>query len=326
MDRRIFISTLTGALLGSRLTAAAQTGTQVRRIGVLADGAQPNPPDIQIAYRPLRELGWIEGKNLLVERRYTNGKSELLTPLAQELVRLKVEIIVTHGTLATLVAKNATTTIPIVMRSAGDPVRTGLVASMARPGGNITGYSIVGPELDQKRLEMLLEVVPTVRHVAWLEKSDNPYYRAVRKELEKGCRSLGIEPIFIPVDTASELGSAVAEVVRQRGQGLIVPGDGLFYDNRTEIMRNALTHKLPTMVEYKSVLRAGALVCYSDTQAELNKRFAAFIDKILRGAKPADLPIEQPTKFELAFNLKTAKDLGITIPQTLLVLADDVIR
>ena len=306
MDRRIFISAVSCGLLTAQFAARAQTATTVRRIGVLAEGAQPSPAEIQVSFRSLRELGWVEGKNLLVERRYTDGRAELLRPLAEELVRLRVEI--------------------IVIRSAGDPVRTGLVASMARPGGNITGYSIVGPELDLKRLAVLHELLPTVQRVGWLENSTNPYYRAVRKELEKECQSLGVEPIFVQVATVDELEGAVAEVARQRGQALIVPSDGLFYDNRIQIMRDALRHVLPTVVERKSMLGAGALVCYADTVAELNNRFAAFIDRILRGAKPADLPIEQPTKFELIFNLRTAKALGITVPQTLLLRADEVIR
>ena len=274
----------------------------------------------------MRELGWIEGKNLIIERRYSNGRAGLLQPLAEELVRLNAEIIVTFGTDATLAAKNRTTTIPIIIKSAGDPVRSGLVASLARPGGNITGYSIISPELNVKRLALLRELLPFVRSVGWLENSTNPYYRAARKDLEQACSSLGILPIFVQVAAARELQDAVADVARQRAQALFVPTDTMFYENRTEIMRAALKHALPTMAQRVTVQEDGALMAYDPTEAEENERNAAFIDRILRGAKPADLPIEQPTKFELVINLKTAMALGITVPQTLLLRAAELIQ
>jgi putative ABC transport system substrate-binding protein len=274
----------------------------------------------------LRALGWVEGQNLLVERRYANGRDELLGPLAEELVRLKVEIIVTGGTAATLAAKNATTTIPIIIYSAGDPVRSGLVASLSRPGGNITGYSIVSPEIEGKRLAVLRELLPGLQRVGVLQDSTNPYYRDVRKEFEQTCRSLGLQPIMIEVAAAGELENAIAEMARQRAQALFVQGDGLFYDNRVPLISAALRYALPTLAAAREIVEAGALVSYAPTNAEVDQRHAAFIDRILRGAKPADLPIEQPTKFELVINLKTAKALGITVPQTLLLRADEVIQ
>jgi putative ABC transport system substrate-binding protein len=326
MDRRTFIAAVAVGILAAPLAARAQTATNVRRIGFLSSGARPTPAELHGESAPLREFGWVEGKNMLMERRYTNGRAELLQPLAEELVRLKVELIVTFGTNATLAAKNATTTIPIVIKSAGDPARSGLVASLARPGGNVTGYSIISPELNIKRLALLRELLPVVQSIGWLENSTNPYYRAARKDLEQACRSLGIQPIFVQVAAASELQDAVAEVARQRAQALFVPIDTLFYENRTEIMRAALKHALPTMAQRITVLEDGALIAYDPTEAEENYRNAAFIDRILRGAKPADLPIEQPTKFQLVINLKTAKALGITVPQTLLLRADEVIQ
>ena len=274
----------------------------------------------------MRELGWVEGQNLIVERRYANGRVELLQPFAEELVRLKVEIIVTGGTAATLAAKNATTTIPIVFTAAGDPVHTGLVASLSRPGGNITGYSIISPEIDAKRLDLLRELLPGLQRVGVLQNSTNPYYRAVRKEFEQACRSLGLQPIIIEVATAGELESAIAELAGRRAQALFVQGDGLFDDNRVPLMSAALRYALPTLAVGKKMLEAGALVSYAATDAEQIQRYAAFVDRILRGAKPADLPIEQPTKFELVINLKTAKALGLTIPQSLLLRADEVIQ
>jgi putative ABC transport system substrate-binding protein len=324
MDRRTFIGAVAAGMIAAPLAASAQTATTVRRIGVLTPDARPTPTELLQEYAPLRALGWVEGQNLLVERRDAYGRAELLRPFAEELVRLKVEIIVTWGTAATLAAKNATTTIPIVF-VAGDPVRAGLVASLARPGGNITGFSIVGPEIDAKRLSLLRELVPSLQRVGVLENSTNPYYRAVRKEFEQTCRSLGLQPIIIEVATAGELENALAEMARRRAQALYLQRDGLFYDNRVPIMSAALRYALPTLAADKVMLEAGALVSYAHTDAEQYQRNAAFVDRILRGAKPADLPIEQPTKFELIINLKTAKALGITVPQSLLMRADEVI-
>ncbi len=326
MDRRTFVGAVAARVITAPLGAYAQTATTVRRIGVLSGGAPPTPAVRQAIDARLRELGWVEGGNLLIERRYANGRAELLQPFAEELVRLKVEIIVAVGTAATLAAKNATTAIPIIMFSAGDPIRAGLVASLARPGGNITGFSVVGPEIDAKRLALLRELLPGLQRVGVLENSTNPYFRAVRKEFEQACRSIGIEPIIIEVAAAGELENAIAEMARRRAQALFVHGDGLFGDNRVALMSAALRYALPTIAVGTAMLEAGALVSYVHTLAEAEQRHAAFVDRILRGAKPADLPIEQPTKFELGINLRTAKTLGITVPQTLLLRADEVIQ
>ena len=289
-------------------------------------GVQPSPSELIEHIAPLRELGWIEGQNLLIERRYANNKVELLLPLAEELVRLKVELIVTEGTAATLAAKSATNTIPIVIRTSGDPVRTGLVASLARPGGNITGYSNLGPEVDAKGIAVLRELVPALQRLGVLENSTNPYYRVLRKDFEEACRRAGIQPIIAEVAAPAEFESAVAEIARQRAQGLLVPLDRLFSDNGAEIARFALRHALPTLVHGKEFLEAGGLISYTFSVVELRRRGAAFIDKILRGARPRDLPIEQPTQFVLGINLRTAKELGISVPQSLLLRADEVIQ
>jgi putative tryptophan/tyrosine transport system substrate-binding protein len=326
MDRRAFISAVSAGIIAAPLAASAQTPTTVRRIGFLSFDAPPTPAEIEEQSVPLRALGWVEGQNLLVERRYANSRAELLRPFAEELVRLKVEIIVTRGTAATLAAKNATSTLPIIMYAAADPVRAGLVASLARPGGNITGFSIVGPELDAKRLGLLRELLPSVQRVGVLQNSTNPYYRSVREEFEQACRSLDIQPIIIGVAAAGELENAVAELARRRAQALLVRNDSLFYDNRVPLMRAALRYALPTIAWRKELLDAGALVSYAVSNAEQDQRYAAFVDRILRGAKPADLPIEQPTKFELVINLKTAKALGLTVPQALLLRADELIQ
>jgi putative ABC transport system substrate-binding protein len=326
MDRRTFIGTVAAGMIAAPLAASAQTATTVRRIGVLSSGARSTPAELREIYAPLRELGWIEGQNLLLEQRYTDGRAELLRPFAEELVRLKVEVIVTRGTDAAVAAKNSTTTIPIIMYSVGDPVRAGLVGSLARPGGNITGFSIVSPELDAKRLALLRELLPGLQRVGVLENSTNPYFRAAREDFERAGRLLDVQPIIIEVAKADELENAIAEMGRRQAQALFVPADSIFNANRVLIMRAALRHALPTIVVGREVLEAGALVSYAHTDAEQNQRYAAFVDRILRGAKPADLPIEQPTKFELGINLKTAKALGITIPQTFLLRADEVIQ
>ena len=327
MDRRTFIGAMAAGMIAAPLAASAQTATSVRRIGYLSAGVRPPQTWLDAQNAVLRSVGgWVEGQNLLVERRYANGRAELLRPFAEELVRLKVEIIVTVGTDAVLAAKNATNTIPIIIYSAGDPVRSGLVASLARPGGNITGFSVVSPEMDAKRLALLRELLPGLQRVGVLEDSNNPYFRVARKEFEQACRSIGIQPIFIEVAAAGELENAIAEMARRRAQALFVGSTSLFFANRVPLMSAALRYALPTIAVGTEMLKAGALISYSSTTAEQDQRYAAFVDRILRGAKPGDLPIEQPTKFELIINLKAAKALGITVPQTLVLRADEVIQ
>jgi putative ABC transport system substrate-binding protein len=326
MDRRSFIGAMSCGLVIAPLAARAQTANTVRRIGWLAPGVPWPTTELEAAYAPLHELGWTVGQNLFVEWRYANNRAELLRPLAEELVELKPALIVTEGTDATLAAKNATKAIPIVFRSAGDPVRTGLVASLARPGGNITGFALLGPESDAKRLSLLRELLPGLQRVGVLVNSNNLYYRNLQNDFEKACRSIGIQPTFVEVTVASELAPAVANLAARGSQALIVQNDRLFYDNRVEIARAALKQALPAQVEGKFFLEAGGLISYTFSVTEARQRGAAFIDKILRGAKPADLPIEQATQFEVGINLKTAKALGITVPQSLLLRADEVIR
>jgi putative ABC transport system substrate-binding protein len=236
-----------------------------------------------------------------------------------------VELIVTAGTAATLAAMSATNTIPIVFGSAGDPVGAGLVASLGRPGGNVTGFSIVSTEMTAKRLAVLRELLPAVQRVGILETS-NPYFRATRKEREQACRSLSIQPIFVEVATSGDVANAVAEVARRGGQGLLVEPEALFQDNLIELMRAVLRHALPMATSRAFIREIGALVSYDNLESEEDDRGAAFVDRILRGAKPADLPVEQPTKFELKINLKTAKTLGIAVPPSLLSRAHEVIE
>jgi putative ABC transport system substrate-binding protein len=329
MDRRTFISAVAAAILAASRGASAQTATTVRRIGILSAGAPMTLAELQAEEVALRAFGWVEGKNLLFERRYANSSAELLQRFAEELVRLKVDIIVTWGTPATLAARKATTTLPIVMATAGDPVRAGLVASLSRPGGNITGFSIVGPEINAQTSRPAARVVAglaTRRRAGEFDQSllsrraqgfraGVPVHR-YRADLRRSCRG------------QRELENAIDEMARRRARRHFVLRDNLFNDNRILLMSAASRHGLPTIVSdiQRGMLEAGALISYAHTHEEEYQRNAAFIDRILRGAKPADLPIEQPTKFELIINLKAAKALGITIPQSLLLRADQVIQ
>jgi putative ABC transport system substrate-binding protein len=324
ISRRSFCGTLAGVLVAPSIAIAQ--APKVRRIGVLESGARPQdtPEWLRSESEALEKFGWVEGQNLHVERRYANGRSESLQPLAEELVRAKVEIIVTAGTPATLAAKRATNTIPIVIRVAGDPVLVGLVDSFARPGGNVTGYSDAAPEVTAKYLTLLKELLPQVQRIGVLREAGNPYNRATRDQLEHICQSLGLVPIIVEIGAADDPDGVIAQLVRQRAQALVLP-DGLDWNNDKAI-GVATKHGLPTISDESEVARHGALIAYSTTWAEQSRRRAEYIDRILRGAKPADLPIQQPTKFELVINLKTARALGLTIPKNLLLRADEVIQ
>jgi putative ABC transport system substrate-binding protein len=268
----------------------------------------------------------VEGQNLLVERRYVSGELELLRPSAEDLVRLRVEIIATRGTPAALAAKNATKTIPIVLWSAADPVGTGLVASLARPGGNVTGFSFASSETDAKPVELLRELIPGLQRVGVLEPANHPYYRARRRDFEQVCRSLGVQPIFFEVATQVEVENAIMEMARRGAQALMVPGAPLFHENTVPLMTAASKYALPTVTEDGGLIDAGAVALLTHSVAEQNERFAWFVDRILRGAKPAELPIQQPTRFVLVVNLKAAKALGLKVPRSILLRADEVLE
>lgn len=308
--------------MASRL-AFAQAPKAVRRIGALYPGKPGTPEEIGKEAEPLRELGWVEGQNIDVERRFDNGQPGRLQALAEELVRANVEIIVTAGSEATLAAKRATITVPIVMRSSGDPVLLGLVASLARPGGNVTGFSIAGPELFSKELSLLKELLPRLERIGVLWEAGNTYGRATRSQVENLCQSVNLEPTFAEIGAVGEIDAAVVQLVRQRVQAVVLYSSAFVIDHGAEIVGAATKRGLPTMaLEPES----GALIIYNITDAETNRVRANYIDRILRGAKPADLPVRQPTRFELSINLKTARELGITVPQSLLMQADRVIR
>jgi len=327
MSRRAFGRILAGLLVAAPRVTIAQVRTVVRRIGLLGPSVPETPEEMRKGRETLREFGWVEGENLHVERRYANNQPEALQRLAEELVRAKVEVILTLGTPATLAAKRATTTIPIVFQSAGDAVLVGLVSNLARPGGNVTGFSLASPEVDAKRLTVLKELLPGLLRIGVLEPSWNPYFRAARGQFEHTCRLLGLNPVFVEIATPGEIDGAIAQLARLRPQALLLRADTFLFDLRFQITAAAIKHALPTMGEDPRIAReAGALASYSATLAEEDRRAASFIDRILRGAKPADLPVEQPTRFELVINLKTARALGLTVPQPLLMRADEVIQ
>jgi ABC-type uncharacterized transport system substrate-binding protein len=325
MRRRGALALLASSfLLGGTHRVRAQPAATVRRIGMLEVGDGMSRAEHQQFFATLRPLGWIEGQNLVVEYRRAGDKPELLRQYAEELVRLNVDIIGTFGTPATIAAKNATTRIPIVIFLMGDPVRAGVVASLAKPSGNVTGFSGIGPELDAKRLGLLRELSPRAQRIGVLVEPNNPYIEIVREERERLFRSFGMHSIYVEVAAASELENAVAEVARRQAQALTVVSSSMFYSNRVLLARAALRHQLPTVFLARGFVEAGGLLSLDHDSAENDRIVAYVVDKILRGAKPADLPVQQPSKFWLSINLKTARALGIAVPSSLLQRADEV--
>src|SRR5437867_518846 len=313
---------LTVGLLAMPLVAEAQQAGKVARIGVLvATSAASASPRIEIFRKALRELGYVEGKNIAFEYRYAEGKLDRLPELAAELVGLKVNVIVTASASAVQAAKKATSTIPIVFFAVADPVATGLVESLARPGQNITGLSIQGPELDGKRLELLKEAVPKTGRVAVLF---GPAYP--RKETEIAAQPLGIQIIPLLVRGLGDFEPAFETARKGNADALLTSPHPLVNAVRERIVEFAAKNRLPAMYGGPEFVEAGGLMSYAPSYPDLFRRTATYVDKILKGAKPADLPVEQPTKFELVINMKTAKALGLTIPSTLLLRADQLLE
>ncbi len=322
-----WIMMLTLSLLATPLAAEAQqAGT--RRIGLL-ETSSPSPARVQLSEtlrQRLRELGYLEGQNIAFESRFGEGQPDRLPGLAAELVGLKVEVIVTSGTPATLAAKQATRTIPIVMAQLADPVGAGLVASLGRPGGNVTGLTTQDADLGGKRLELLLEVVPKVSHLAVLIDETNPGTVLIARGTQGAAQSVGVPLQSLGVRGPDELDRAFAAMKEARADALIVESSSMLFPWRTRLADLALQHRLPTMFAQSEYAEAGSLMAYAANLPDLFRRAATFMDKILKGAKPADLPVEQPIKFDLVINLQTAKALGLTIPPMLLFQADKVIQ
>ena len=325
MDRRAFIGTLTSGLLGAPLAGEAQQAGKVNRIGLLSPVSQGL--GIEAFREGLRTLGYVEGHNIVVEYRSAEGRFDRLPDLAAQLVRLKVDVIVAVVTQASLAAKNATGTIPIVMLAVGDPVGAGLVASLARPGGNVTGTSVLAVEIAGKSLEMLKDFIPKLRVVAAIWNPANAVFQAqMLKETEVAARALGIQLQMFAARDREEIDQAVEAVSRERAAALTVIVDPVFIANRTRITALAAKNRLPSVSAFKEYAEAGGLMAYAANFSEPGRRAASYVDKILKGARPADLPVEEATKFELVINLKTAKALGLMIPPSLLQRADQVIE
>ena len=326
MNRRAFISGITLGILAAPLAAEAQQTAKVYQIGFLALGSSSSPSALLDAfYQGLREYGWIEGKTFVVTSKFAQYKSELLPKLVAELVQLKVDVIVVATAEAALAAKHGTHTIPIVAVDPADAVAIGLVASLGRPGGNVTGLSYLGTELVAKQMALLKEAVATLSRVAVLTNPANPTH-SPRLRAAAAAQRLGVKLEPIEARTQSELDKAFAEMTRMRVGGILVVTDPMFSAAARRLAQLAAKSGLPAMYGFKSHVIAGGLISYGVDLLELFRRAAAYVDKILKGAKPADLPVEQPEKFELAINLKTAKALGLTIPPSLLQRAEQVIE
>jgi putative tryptophan/tyrosine transport system substrate-binding protein len=318
---------LAGGIVLAPLAAEAQQPAKVPRIGFLTTPSPTAAAYYLEAFREgLRELGYVEGKTIAIEYRFAEGRPERLPALAAELVRLKVDVIVTGGPPAPEEAKQATSTIPIVFAVAGDPVGEGLVASLARPGGNITGLASIAAEVVGKQLELLKEVVPKVSRVAVLQNPSHSAHPLMARQAEGAARALGVQLHILQAGSPAEIDAAFAAMRSQRIGGVLVLRGSLFLAQRTQIAALAAKSRLPAVYGTREEAEAGGLMAYGASLPLLYRRAATYVDKILKGAKPADLPVEQPTKFELVINLKTAKALGLTIPPSLLQRADEVIR
>ena len=325
MQRREFITLLGGAAAWP-LVARAQG--KIPRVGFMGNSTAALEANLVGPFREgLRELGYEEGRNVAIEYRWADGKYDRFPALVAELLAAKVDVIVTAGTPAALAVKKATTTVPLVMVAVGDPVGTGIVPSLARPGGNITGLSSIAPDLEGKRLELLREVVPKLSHVAFFLNPANAFHTVSMRQARVAAQSLGNKAAA--VGGARSRSSSTAHSPpssRKKPDALLILADRVFLHNRERMMEFATQQRLPSVNAYRELVEAGGLMSYGPSYEDMHRRAADYVDKILKGAKPADLPIEQPTKFTLLINLKAAKALGLTVPPSLLARADEVIE
>jgi putative ABC transport system substrate-binding protein len=328
VTRRAFIGTLTGGLLAAPLAVAAQQRGTLSRIGLITPLSESAARSrIDAIRQALGELGYIEGLTVAVEYHYLDGQYDRLPKLLSELLRQDVNIIVAHGTPAALAAKQASSTVPIVMVEVGDPVGMGLVPSLAKPGGNVTGVAqVVAHEIYGKQLQMLTELIAGLSQVALLWSTGNPAQLAVVKQTQAGAIALGLTLQSVSARGPDDLEQAVLGAVRARAAALIVSRDALFANHVGRLINLTAVHRVPTMYGYRSFAEAGGLIGYGPDPVEIFRRAASLVARILKGAKPGDLPVEQPTKFDLVINLTTARALGLTIPQSLLLRADQVIE
>ena len=327
MNRRAFTTLLGGAAVVWPIAARAQQAGKVHRIGVLETiSTTLNVANFYALREGLRQLGYAEGQNLVIEYRSADGRDDRFPGLARELLALKVDVIVTRGTPAAKAVKNATSTVPVVMMASGDPVGVGLVTSLARPGGNITGLSAIVGELSPKRLELIKEIVPGLARIAVLANTSNDAVRRDWARIETAARSLGVQSQLLDLRESDALGPTFDDASARRADALVVVIDAITQANQQRIVGLAMKHRLPAIYSSREFVDAGGLISYGVSYPDLYRRAATYVDKILKGTKPADLPVVQPTKFELVINLKTAKALGIEVPPSLLALADGVIE
>jgi len=322
-------ATLALALFMAPHASDAQQATKVRRIGWLVAGSPPAGPEsrLETFQQGLRDLGYVEGRNLRIERRYAEGNDARLRDLAVELARLPVDVIVAGGSAATRAAQQATRTIPIVMASSGDPVRLGFVASLARPGGNITGMSNFVAELPGKQLELLTEAAPQRSRIAVLTNPEAPAHAFEMAQLTEAAKALGMQVRVAPLRRRDDLAEVFAAMTREGAEALVVLGEPLLIDGVIDgIVKLAAQYRLPAIYRWRRDAQAGGLMSYGPNQPAIWRRYVYYVDRLLQGAKPADLPVEQPTQFDLVLNLKTAKALVITFPPRLLIQANEVIR
>jgi putative ABC transport system substrate-binding protein len=327
MNQKVGLFLFAASVLICLYPAQAQQPKKIPRIGYLAATSLSAIAGRTEAFRQgLRDLGYVEGKNIVIEWRSAEGKFDRLPGLAAELVRLKVDVIVTSASTQTPVAKEATSTIPIVMAQDGDPVGSGFVASLARPGGNITGLSTLSPELSGKRLELLKEIVPRLARVAVLGSSNNPGNTQSLKEVELAAAAFGVQLQYLDVLDPKDIETAFRAATKGRADSVLVLGGPVLFSQRKQLIALAVKSRLPTIYARPEFVEDGGLMTYGPSLYDLHRRAATYVDKILKGAKPADLPVEQPKKFEFIINLKAAKQIGLTIPPNVLVRADRVIR
>ncbi len=328
-NRRKLLLALGASALASPLTPLAQPATKVWRVGFLIARNRQETLDSDefgAIVRSMRELGYVEGKNLVIEWRFADGNYARLPEQAAELVQLKVDIIVASGSPAISAAQKSTTTIPILMVNVSDPVGLGFVKSLARPAGNITGLSNISLEFSPKLLEMLLSIVPKLSRVAVLVNPANSSHASILKSVQAAAQKRSVKILPVEVRTAPEIEKAFSAMAREKTGAVIVPRDALFFDQRRHVAELAAKHRLPSISALLEYVEAGGLMGYGSSMNEMYRRAATYVDKIFKGAKPGDLPVEQPTKFELIINGKTAKALGLKIPQSLLISADKVIE
>ena len=331
LSRRAFVSSLAAlaaspAIVFKPQSADAQQPALPRRIGVLLGALSPESKEAQAFRQGLLDAGYVEGRDVVIEWRTASGDYARLPELAADLVQRKVDVIVVQSTPAALAAQRATSTTPIVMATVADPVGSGLVANLAHPGGNVTGLSTMVVELSAKRLQLLKEALPRVARVAVLWNPDTTFHPKVVQDLKAAAPSLSIELTFVAARTPEEFGPAFSAVSRAHAQALYVIADAFFVNRRAMLVKLASKARLPAIYGFRLYVDEGGLMSYGASYADQLRRSAGYVDKILKGANPGDLPIEQPTKFEFVVNLKTAKGLGITIPQSILLRADEVIR